>query len=195
VLETEGLRYAPDVVLAQLFLTNDLDDIRYERHFAWPKPHFELVGDRLEYFPAHRTWDVRLRESSYLGELVFRAVDGWLPRSVHALRLAEADTVPLLVALCVRMEAVAKGCGAKLLVVIVVAPERAVSERPERELRTRDLLIDAGLTVLDLHAAFEPHIADPTKLFVGGIGHCNAAGHELAASEIARELEARGWLL
>jgi hypothetical protein len=192
VLETEGVRFAPDVVIVTVFLGNDLFDLRMQRHFDWPKPYFVLRGAELGLVPPRRTWDVVLRESSYLGELSFRILGRGLERNLVAPELAQADTVPLLARILQRMQASAAHAGATLLCVLIYPRERAEAEPIELEVRTRDALRGAQLTVLDLHRVFVERTAAGDDLFVAD-GHWNSAGHALAAREIAAELTARGW--
>jgi lysophospholipase L1-like esterase len=195
LLEVEGLHYAPDVVLAEVFLGNDLDDIRYERHFAWPKPHYELEPRGLRFVAAQASWDVWFRESSYLGELAFDLVDGRLVERNHVAAAWEtADTLPLLCALMTAMDQRARQAEARLLAVLVYPCESMRGPPNTRETRVRAALDQTGLALLDTHAEFAARTQAGAMLYSQPDGHWNVAGHALAAELIQGELRRRKWL-
>lgn len=184
LLETEGLRYRPDVVLLTVFLGNDLDDIRYARRHGWPRPRYELAGGELRFHPAVATWDVRLRCSSYLGEALFRVIGDPLPPEIFAPGLESADTLPLFEALVARMAELTTAAGARLVVALAYPPERLAGEPSPREREVRGLLEAREIELVDTfellsHSAAageEPHAAD---------GHWSARGHALVAGALA----------
>jgi hypothetical protein len=119
LLEREGFRYAPDVVLWVVFLGNDLHDLRFARRFHWPRPYFTLDRGELTLHRAQPSWDVRLRLSSYVGEVIFRTFSGWIPSEKLAFELADVDVVDLFSATARR---VARDCAdhhARLLTVLL----------------------------------------------------------------------------
>lgn len=192
VLEVEGALYRPDVVVLLAYLGNDLDDIRYERRASWPKPWYELEADgALRLIEPSATWDVRLRSSTYIGELLLRASNR--ARSIMTERWRDADTVPLFVRLVAEMRRVSAGVNARFLAVLAYPDERLSSGRSPREERVLEGLTGAGIAVCDLFDTFLRERDAGAALFVDE-GHWSAAGHRLAAAEIARELSERGWL-
>jgi lysophospholipase L1-like esterase len=188
VLELEGVRYRPDVVILTTFLGNDLDDIRYERRFYWPRPHYELEEGRLRLVRPRLTWDVRLRSSSYLGELGLRFADRFVPDATLAERWRTSDTVPLYLALVRRIKEVCHEHGAHLLVVVTGHPPRRADE--ERVLQG---LAQAGIPTLPTADLFAFGAREGEHLFAKD-GHWSAVGHRRVAEAMAGALRSRGWL-
>jgi lysophospholipase L1-like esterase len=189
LLETQGLAFAPDFVVLTVFLGNDFDDLRYSRRFDWPKPHYRLEAGALRLTPPVRTWDVGLRESSYLGEAVFRALRRTLEQNVLVPELAQADTTELLAALLTRAAQLSGERGARALVVLVYPLERGPNPPLERERRLGELLAAADVPTLDLQRVFAAAQARGEDLYLVD-GHWNAKGHDLAARELASALSA-----
>jgi lysophospholipase L1-like esterase len=187
VLELEGVRYHPDVVLLTVFLGNDLDDIRHERRFYWPRPHYELGGDHLRLVRPELTWDVRVRNATYLGEIGLRFVDRYIPADQRATCWRTADTVPLFLTLVHRMDAVSREHGAQFLT--LVAGE---SPRPPDHDRVLAGLSQMGVPAIDLCDLFAP--GAKARGLLAADGHWNGEGHRVVGEKIVRELHARGWL-
>jgi lysophospholipase L1-like esterase len=187
MLELEGLRYQPDVVLLTAFLLNDLEDIRYERRFSFPRPHYEMEGGGLRLVRPEFTWDVRVRTASYAGEIGLRLVDRFLPRDRPAASLRDADTVLLFLALVQRMDGVAREHGARLLVLIA-----GRTPRPGDRDRVLAGLARAGIPMLDLAEVFARSPGPEARLFTED-GHWSREGHRVVAAAVARELATRGW--
>lgn len=186
LLEVEGLRYAPDLVLLTVFLGNDLDDIRYVRRHGWPRPRYELANGKLRFHPARATWDVRLRTSTYLGEALFRLLGDPYPAAVPAPGLAEGAELELFEALVARMRALCEGAGARLLVALVYPPERALGEPTPRERAARTRLEARGIELLDTFELFAASVRAGESPYAPD-GHWNAHGHAI----YARALESR----
>jgi hypothetical protein len=188
-LESEGLSDAPDAVVAQVFLGNDLSDVLFARHFDWPKPYFAPQGAELRLVPPQRSADVVLRESCYLGELAFRVLGGALERNVRAPELADVDGVLLVASIVERM---ARGCavaGARFVCVLVHEREHVAGAPTETALRLEALLRGRGVTVLSLRDAFAERLRVGDELYLAD-GYWSPAGHALAAREIATALAA-----
>lgn len=192
LLEHDGLRYEPDAVVVMLFLGNDSSDIYYERHFDWPKPYCVPVAGGLRVVAPVKTWDVTLRESSYLGELAFRGIGRCLERNVRASALEHVDPVELLVAIVARMHTSCAAAEVPMICVLVYPKERAVEPPQERELAIAATLRARGVSLVDLHAVFARGVATGAKLFLSD-GHWTPEGHALAGSEIERALAALGF--
>lgn len=195
-LEVEGVAYAPDVVVLLAFLGNDLDDCRCTRKASWPCPWFRLRGGELELVPPELDPLVRLRTSSYVGEVLAGLLDRDPRKTVRAPEWADdaVDTVPLFAALVARMGSVTESSGGRFLCALAYPSERLQEPPTLREVRARAALEAAGVALVDLHA---PFAAMGEAAFVdlgsGLLGHWSPAGHELAAGEIAAALEDRGW--
>ena len=91
------------------------------------------------------------------------------------------------------MRRVSAGVNARFLAVLAYPDERLSSGRSPREERVLEGLTGAGIAVCDLFDTFRRERDAGAALFVDE-GHWSAAGHRLAAAEIARELSERGWL-
>jgi lysophospholipase L1-like esterase len=204
LLELEGFRYAPDVVLWIVFLGNDLNDVRYARRFHYPRPYFSLdrssgVGELVPH-RANASWDVRLRESCYLGEALFQATSRWIPSEGLAVEWSSADTLPLLGAIARR---ISKDCAehhARLLVVLAWPPRGArPTESPdalaesEPAPRVRAALESIPVELFDTHDLFAAGLARGEKLYGGG-GHWTPLGHARLATALLERLRVLGWV-
>jgi lysophospholipase L1-like esterase len=183
-LESDGLRYAPDVVLCAFFEGNDFTDVSYERNNYWPKPRFALEAGELVEIPPTLIWEVRLRTSGYLGEALYRSVQRWTPYRVVAPEWEERDTLPLAIALVSRMHASASRAGAHFALFLIRSFDPPRAGDP-----LASALASAGIEVLDPGA----RLADPA-LHIPDDGHWNASGHRAVAEFLAEELRARGWM-
>lgn len=193
ILEVEGQRYRPDVVLLVAFLANDLVDIGQDRKNFFSKPWYRLEQDRLALVEPEPDWKTRLRCASYLAEVAMR----WFDRRGLAHRVAEPwrdrDTVPLFVALARRMDEVCRGAGAHFLVALIHPRGHAAGGPPEAEERARRTLVEEGLAVLETYDDFAAPTRAGVELYASD-GHWNEAGHALFAKAVETELEERGWL-
>jgi lysophospholipase L1-like esterase len=190
--ERRGARYAPDVVVLALFTGNDLEDVRYRRRFHWPRPYYVLAGATPTLRPARASLDVRLRTSSYVGELLYGALERWIPAQELAPEWREGDTLPLVRALLARLAERCADGGARCLVLLVHPRERAPYPEDERERRVREALEELGIALLDTRALF-PRDAVARGLYAPG-GHWSPAGHALVASALHARLAGLGWL-
>lgn len=185
VLEHEGLRYGPALVLCALFEGNDFTDVGYSRNGYLPKPYFRLEAGALVEVPPVRTWDVVLRECGYLGELAYRLVQKRTRYRVEVPEWLERDTTPLVEALLLRMQASAADAGARFLVLLVPVPGK---ER--RVAALLPALASAGIPVVDPGPRFEDP-AERARLQLPD-GHWSPAGHRVAAELLAETLRTLG---
>lgn len=184
VLEKEGLRYGPVMVLCELFEGNDFTDVGYVRNGYMPKPWFRLEEGVLVEVPPVRTWDVTLRECGYIGELAYRLVQPRTRYRVEATEWLERDTTPLVEALLMRMNASAARAGARFLVMLVRVGKRG------RVDALLPALGAASVPVIDTGPRFE----DPEERARLQLpdGHWSPAGHRVAAEMVAEVLRTLG---
>jgi hypothetical protein len=193
VFENHGLRYQPDVVVLAVFLGNDLEDLRYERRSAWPKPWFKLhAGHDLELVAPRSTWDVELRSLSYLAEMLSQVADRFVATSRRAAAWQDQDTWPLLAAILARLQHGANRQGAQLLVLVI--PPYAPTPDPHRELVARlgELLTAAQIPFVDVQELFAARAAAWDSFYLPCL-HWTPAGHRVVAEAIDTELARRGW--
>ncbi len=193
VLEEEGVRYRPDVVLLMAFLSNDLLDIQYEQNLGWPKPWYELGEEGLVLHPPQPSWVTRVRESSYLGELCARLADSRRSSARLAREHALEDPAPLFLALVQRMADVCADHDARFLVVLAYKREQQALGRTPVETRVVAGLEAAGIPILDTVDLLQSS-DDPALDHYGPDGHWSPAGHRALATLIAARLGDLGWL-
>lgn len=193
ILELEGLRYSPDVVVLVALMANDLKDIAHDRKNFFPKPHYFLHDGALELVPPREDWLVRLRCSSYAVELALRPFDHRRVSTTVAAAWQEHDVVPLFAALVKRMHDVARAAGAEFLVALIYPRPYAELGVPQDELRGRDAVVASGVPVLDMFERFAEPARHGRELYAPD-GHWNAQGHALFGKELAAELARRGWI-
>ena len=192
VLRHEGLRYEPDVVLLVAFLGNDLADIRHERKNYWPKPHFVLDADDLILSPPVKSWDVRLRGSTYVGEGLFRLVQRWIPE--HTI----ADDAPgepangeLFVRLIEEAHRTATEAGAEFRCVLVYSRRPNALEAPQPfppEQHARELLFETDVPLLDTWDLYRDRVRAGEDLYPADDEHWNEAGHRVLAEALLQLL-------
>jgi hypothetical protein len=187
VLEQHGLALAPDLVLCQVLEDNDFTDVACTINGYWPKPWFRLRADQLELVPPSRTWDVRLRESSYLGETLYRLLQPTRTYKSLAPEWDGVDTSGLIARLLVRMRASSEEAGARFAVLLVATGKRA---REMNELRAA--LEREGIARVEVRAWFDS--AEERARYLLPDGHWTAEGHRLAAEVLRTELARTAWL-
>jgi hypothetical protein len=185
VLEKEGLRYGPTLVLCVFFEGNDFSDVACVRNGYLPKPWFRLEDGALLEVPPERTWDVTLRECGYLGELAYRLVQHKTRYRVEAPEWLERDTTPLVEALLLRMNASSAQAGALFLVLLVRAPGRGRADA------LLPALAQAGIPVIDTRPRLDVP-SERSSLYLPD-GHWSPAGHRVAAEVLADALRGLEW--
>ena len=132
-----------------------------------------------------------LRESSYLGELLYRAASPLLERSRRSPELGEADAVPLFLALVERAAQAADARGVELVVVLAHPPENLREQPPPRERLALQSLLERDQRVIDTRPAL---LADPEgfEACYAPDGHWNARGHAEVARLITTSLALAG---
>lgn len=192
IFEEEGWRYQPDIVLLNVYVANDLSDIRHRIRFSWPKPYFRLTEGALELVPPRASIEIRVRTASYLAEGVLR-VFGGDTRCELAPEWESTDPVPLFLALVRRLKEGVEKHRARLLVVVHY-PSRArtgIANRSDK--RILGAVGDAQVPLLDLMT----HLAAAAKL--GRTiwlpdNHLTPDGHAVVAEAIVGKLRSLGWI-
>jgi len=193
VLEHDGLRYGPDVVLCALFLGNDFEDVRRSRNGSWEKPWFRLVAGELELVEPRPSWDIRLRTSCYLGEIAYRLVESWAPSRTSAPDWEGVDSTPLVLALLERMREQSEQALARFAVLVIHArPCSGVDAEPWTR-SFLDLLDARGFSIIDTRVELSEETPGGTQFHLTD-GHWNVEGHRRAAEQVYAYLLERGWL-
>lgn len=187
ILERHGLALAPDFVLCQVLEDNDFTDVACTVNGYWPKPWFRLRGDELELVPPAQPWDVRLRESSYLGEALYRLLQPTRTYKAFAPEWEGVDTSRLIARLLVRMRASSEAAGARFAVLLVLS-----GKRPREMAAMRAVLADAGIVQIEAHSWFES--AAERARYLLPDSHWTAEGHRRVAETLRAEFERLGWL-
>ena len=190
-LEKRGLAYKPDVVILGLFEGNVFRNLKHEQ-MGYPKPRFELVNDRLELpgVPLPRLAPGERYPAAMPWSRLWAVFGG---RAVELFRhLGFGESWPLTGSLLGRFAESCRQAGAEARVV-VIPKDRAVDSPGWRGAIHRytigeivALSSGVGLATLDLTppmAARQQSTGLP--LYFPVDGHWNAAGHEVAAEEIA----------
>jgi lysophospholipase L1-like esterase len=194
VLELEGFRHKPDIVVLVVSLGNDLDDIRCERRNAWPKPSYTLEDGELRLTKPHMTWDVRLRTASYLFEYLFRRMRNTEGDSRLAPMWENTDALPLFKALVRSMATESAQRGAHFLAVLAYFSRHLETGPTEQEQQARAALEEMGIATLDTHTLFVARAQAGETLYASDQVHWNARGHAVVADAIREMLLAQGWL-
>lgn len=182
VLETEAFRYDPDVLILTICVSNDLDDIGYERLYSWPKPTYSLAGGELQLMRPRLTWDIRVRNTSYLVEFLFqrfrRERDG--PRRTPGFRPSDAPA--LFDALIRRMASEADRRSVSMVAVMAYLPERVDRGSHQAAGHIVASLDRAGIPRLDVRELFAGRTANPEQELFSPVGnHWNPRGNEIVA--------------
>ncbi len=194
VFEREGWRYHPDVVLLDVFLGNDLDDLRYERRYSWPKPYFRPQNKGYVLVPPRKTWDVTLRIWSYVAEFGFQIYERGHPSSRKATIWEENDTLPLFEWLVGQLSDRVRESGSRLLIVVIYPREELQAGRSKRNQEILTRLAESGIPTLDTFDAFRESLHRGEDLHLPDDGHWNTLGHRLAAQLILKDPRVAGWL-
>jgi hypothetical protein len=199
-LEGEGLAYRPDAVILSFALANDLVN-----NASWcndpgggaPKPYFTLEGEKLvlhdeqvRLSPLRRVtqW---LRDDSHLYNRLFGAP----PINAPALGTTLAPQVRLdhltarrvTLALLRRTSTVARGAGARLLV-LLQPDERAFRGRMPFEARLREGLEEAGIPFVDLAERGRAAGLTFDAISLDQQGHLTPLGHRFVAQQVEAAL-------
>jgi lysophospholipase L1-like esterase len=204
VLQRDGLRLRPDVVVLALCLRNDLADAVLTvalYNGVTPRPAFRLVGDDLvldDTVP--RSAAVRAvawlsdyshlynRASALLASRPQPAPGSWRRRKQDALR-DEDYAVRLVAALVTQMHRV---CRQRDVDFIVATFPNGVNFVAESALQRRlhERLLAAGVRVVDFRDRFDALGLDVGDVTLDDTGHLSPRGHRVVAETLEREIAA-----
>jgi len=208
-LEREGLAYAPDVVVLNVCLANDLLDNAAAKSIydgVYPKPYFRLEDGRLVMEAGHvalsppRRLALLLSQRSALfnGLLDLTRVDrARYQRELAGRQEAEPGEPAFAVtfALVRRMDEEVRARGARFVALLYPSLRDFIrpSRRARRFLEAPEL---RGVDVVDMRPRLEARglTADTfSRYSLDGNLHLTAEGHRLAAAVILDVLAERGW--
>jgi len=203
VLQREGLRLRPDVVVLAFCLANDFADAMLAHSLydaRTPKPRFVLAGDRLVLDDSSllssfgRRALQRFRDhSQLLARLAAilpppRPVPGshWRERYAEALR-DEDSALRLTLALTRRMNRLARERGARFRVALF--PDRFTYRvRPALAERFAAALQSEGIPLLDIAARCRSQGLRLNDIALDGTGHLSPRGHALVSQLLEAQI-------
>lgn len=184
LLESVGRAYDPDVVVWFASLANDVEDVRYSRRYSFAKPWYELDGERLVPHAPAPSLLARLRDASYLTELLMAPFHGRALAHDVAPPWVGRDGLPLFVAIARALQKTAEMHEKRLLCVVIPSAQADADARAVAGLES------AGLEPFLLARAFDDTRTSGTQVLLPD-GHWNAAGHSMVARLVAAELRRR----
>jgi len=182
-LELYGVEYQPDLVFLTIFLGNDLADIRYERLYSWPKPHYSLEGGRLKLWKPRLTWGIHARTASYLAEFLYQYLTNADAQGIPAPELTTAHLVPLFDVIVRQIAKVTAEHGARLVAVMAYPADQLSDEPSELSQHVTQTLEQVNVVRLDTKTIFAGW-PDASRLLYSTDGHWNAKGHAVVADGI-----------
>jgi hypothetical protein len=196
VLEQEGLRYHPDVVVLNVCDANDPSDnfsgwrSRPKPHFTWDGRRLVLHDDYLRLSPALRAIQWLADESQVLNrlrELLPFASDPTLlpPVRGEGRRFDRHAANELTVRIGCQVRDVARRGAAELLVLL--HPDEVTFEhRSPEAARLGSALRGQGIRVRDLAETYRAEGLSYAQVALDGQGHLTPLGHHFVAEEIEK---------
>jgi hypothetical protein len=194
-LEGEGLAYRPDAVVLSFALANDVHNnasSNNDPRGSMPKPWFSLEGDTLVRHDEHvrlsplRRVSQWLQDDSHLYNRLFGApaVNAPPPGGASApqVRLDRPAARQVTLALLRRANAVARGAGARLLV-LLQPDESAFYGRLPFAPKLRESLRQAGIPFVDLAGRWRSAGLGFDAVCLDQQGHLTPLGHHFTAEE------------
>jgi hypothetical protein len=202
VLEDEGLRYHPDVVILNICIANDPLDNYLPSWYYWrPKPHFTWDGRRLvlhdedpHLSPLRRAIQWLADESHLVNRLreLLPPLPDWLdfpPLRVEPRPFNRHAANELTVRIACQVRDVARQGAAGLLVLL--HPDRLTFEDSSLVAKTiGSALRDQGIKVEDLDETYHAERLSYEEIAGDGQGHLTPLGHHFVAEEIEKQLAA-----
>ena len=202
VLQRDGLRVDPDMVILAVCLRNDFADAVLPvalYNGITPRPYFRLVGKQLLLEnPVPRSAAARVvgalsdysqlynRASALLTAPPEPAAASWRQRKQEALR-DEDYVLRLTVALLMEMDSICRERGVTFLVATFPNGVDFAGEPPLHG-RFYEQLSRAGIRVVAFRARFNALALKPTDVTLDDTGHLNPRGHALVAEVLEREI-------
>jgi hypothetical protein len=202
-LEKEGLAYRPDVVVLAFALANDVFNNASgcnDPRGGMPKPWFTLEGgtlvphdDHLRLSPLRRVaqW---LQDDSHVYNRLFAAPPLTAPPAGDRppqVRLDRPSARRVTLSLLRRADAVARGAGARFLV-LLQPDEASFNGLMPFAARLREALLDAGIPFVDLAEHCRSARLAFDAISLDQQGHLTRLGHRMAALEIEAALDRLG---
>jgi hypothetical protein len=198
VLQNEGLRLRPDVVVLAFCSANDLADALLPVSLydgVTPKPRFQLergalvvddaalrkspVGRLQQWLGDYSQLFNRLRGSPASAPSGAEALPHWKSRRHDALQ-DEDYVLRLNLALALRMAELCQARGIRF--VVAVFPSRSSwQEEPRLPHRYRQLLLGSGIAVVDMAERFQARGLSFDAVALDAVGHLSPLGHSVAA--------------
>ncbi len=203
VLEDEGLRYHPDVVVLDICIANDMLDNLLPSWWYWrPKPHFSWDGRRLLLQDGDQRMPPPLRAIQWLADeshllnrlrdlLPFAAEPSLFPPVRRERQRFDRHAArELTLQIACRIRDVTRRSGADLLVLL--HPDQPTFEGSSPvAARLAAALTGQGIEVADLAGVYRHAGLSPRQVSIDWQGHLTPLGHHFVAQEIETRLAAR----
>ena len=201
VLEEEGLRYHPDVVVLNVCVANDPYENFLPGRLPWPKPYFTWDGRRLVLHDEHLRLSPPLRAIQWLAdeshvlnrlsELLLRRGDPspFLPVHGERRRFDRSAANALTVRIACQVRDVARR-GAADLLVLLHPDEPAFERRSPVAATLGSALRERGIWVEDLAETYRAAGLSYEQVAVDHQGHLTPLGHHFVAEKIETLLAA-----
>jgi hypothetical protein len=203
VLEDEGLRYHPDVVVLNVCIANDpLDNLLPSWWYWRPKPHFTWDGRRLLLHDEDLRLSASRRAIQWLADeshilnrlrelLPLRSEPSLFPPVQETRRpFSRHDANELTFEIVCKLGDVARRGGVELLVLL--HPDKPTFERTSKVApRLASALRGRGIWVADLSETYRMDGLSFRQVAVDWQGHLTPLGHHFVAEEIEKLLAAR----
>jgi hypothetical protein len=202
VLQREGLRADPDVVVLAVCFRNDLADAVLPvalYNGVNPRPRYRLVADQLVLDDAGVRLSAFARVVSWLSDhshlynrlsaLLARpepSEESWRIRKADALRDSDY-ALRLSVALVLEMQRLCRARGVQLLVATFPG-EHAYETEPELQRRFHDALRNAGVRTVALREELRARGLGASDVTLDETGHLSPAGHRATAGVLESEI-------
>jgi lysophospholipase L1-like esterase len=193
-LETDGLRFDPDVIVVVVTLPSDFENNTHAVQYDYPKPYFIFRGNTLVRrnvpVPHRNGWQRfscwMTRRSTFYNYIRARRIP--LPFGIDETRAdCETDAVRITAALLEEIDGLGRTHGSEVLIVLnpTIAAKTYGLYQGDKVGRLDDALTQTGLWVVNLSPVFSDHVrAGGDRLVFEHDSHWNAAGHRLVASAI-----------
>ena len=203
-LETDGLRFSPDVVIVVVSLPSDFHNNTHSVQYSYPKPYFVIATGSLERrnVPVpHRNLAQRVscyltRRSALYNYIRARRIRLPFRKDVPQGE-SGAEEVIITAELLKEIDRLCSAHGATTLIVLnpTITAKTYRMYGSDKMDRLDMLLRDAHLPVLNLSHAFSDHVRTSSdRIIFQHDSHWNEVGHQLVAATIQEALAQQGLL-